>query len=287
MSLGETIVKVIFWPRIRKARKIGAAAELIGEGRADETLRILEGMERRIPPYLGHLFFLTRARALDALGRVEEAEQAYLAAVFAKEGATVAYVHLAVLCGRLQRFDDARDWVRRIREDKEADQTLLDQADELEAMLEDVESGRRLVSLKERAKCFLEQHGLEGQGLEAAFEHLDQWIETHPDQAATDCDELACFIGDLAAAELHGEWSLSLAIDETTIAYERDGQRTLSPFELVRSRLDGEGTLLELYEAALAQGDRRAGVMHEPVEDNVERGAGNREPANDRSRSRS
>lgn len=78
-----------------------------------------------------------------SLGRKDEAEQAYLATVFSKEGATVAYVHLAVLCGRQRRFSEARDWPRRIRDDEKADPPLVEQATELDAMLDDIESGRQ------------------------------------------------------------------------------------------------------------------------------------------------
>lgn len=154
MSFSEKLVKVIFWPRVQKARKIGRAAELIGEGRAEETLAILSKMERRIPPYVGHLFFLTRGRALDELLRFEEAEQAYIAAVFAKEGATIAHIHLAILCGRQRRFQDARDWLRRIRDDEEADEDLLEQADTLEEMIDEVTDGRRLEDIANRARIY-------------------------------------------------------------------------------------------------------------------------------------
>lgn len=250
MGLGEAIIKVIFWPRIRKAQKIGEAAELIGQGRAEETLKILETMERRIPPYVGHLFFLTRGRALDELGREDEAEQAYIAAVFAKEGATVAHIHLAVLCGRQRRFTDARDWLRRIREDAKADSSLTNQALELDAMLDDIESGRREQELKDRAGQFSRQHEVDESDLVSALDQLEGWIEGHPDQADTECDELACCLGQLTVDELDGRWSISLSIEDCLIEFDDEEKSPFSPFSLVRARLLGEGSLRlrELFE---------------------------------------
>ncbi|NQV43250.1 MAG: hypothetical protein HQ506_12940, partial [Candidatus Marinimicrobia bacterium] len=176
MGFGEVLVKVVFYARFRKAKKIGEAAELIGQGRAKETLELLERIEKRIPPYLGHLFFLTRARALDELGRIEEAEQNFTAAVFAREGATLAHLHLAVLCGKQRRFDDARAWLSRIRDDDQADEALLEQTSEVEAMLDEVEDGRRLADIEERAARFAEAHGLDGLDQTAALEQIDAWV---------------------------------------------------------------------------------------------------------------
>jgi tetratricopeptide (TPR) repeat protein len=247
MGFGEAIVKIVFWPRVRKAQKIGEAAELIGQGRAEETLEILASMERRIPPYVGHLFFLTRGRALDELDRFEEAEQAYLAAVFAKEGATVAYIHLAVLCGRQRRFDDAKDWLRRIREDAEADPALLEQAEELETMLGDIESGRREAELEARASSFAEAHGLTGLDLDAALGQLELWIEKHPELVESQCDELACYLGQTAVDQLKGRWSMSLSLEECSVDFDDESKRPFSPFQMVSARLEGQGSLSELF----------------------------------------
>jgi len=251
MGFSEKLVKVIFWPRVQKAKKIGRAAELIGEGRAEETLAILSKMERRIPPYVGHLFFLTRGRALDELCRFEEAEQAYVAAVFAKEGATIAYVHLAILCGRQRRLGEARDWLRRIREDKEADEDLLEQADTLEAMIDEVEDGRRLEDIRGRAQTFSRERGLEELELSAALSKLDQWISENPEKAGGDCDELACCLGELLVEAKDGQWMVSLNLEDTYIELP---EGSVNPFELTRARLDDEGKLEDLVREQLKEG---------------------------------
>lgn len=248
MGFSETLVKVVFWPRIRKAKKIGDAAALIGQGRADETLRILETMERRIPPYLGHLFFLTRGRALDELGQLEEAEKSYIAAVFAKEGATIAHIHLAVLCGRERRFSEARDWLRRLGEDKEAEQSLIAQATELEAMLDDVETGKRQEEIVERARAFEESRGLTGLDVEEAFAKLQRWLEGGGEEALEQCDELACYLGEAIRSSHGGEWELSLALESSFIQSET---RRFHPFEVVRRCLDEEAPLRDLITAEL------------------------------------
>lgn len=245
MSFGETIVKIIFWSRIRKAKKIGQAAELIGQGRAEETLDILKKMENRIPPYIGHLFFLTRGRAYDELGQYEEAEKAYIGAVFIKEGATIAHIHLAVLCGRLRRFDEARDWLRRIHEDEEADEDLKDQATDLEGMLDDVESGKRLEEIRTRAKEFASISRLSLKGtdpkLEESLQTVDSWIEKNPELAQKHCDDLACFLGDLIAGSATGDWLVSLNLEDSAIETERG---IINPFELVGQSLSEEGQKL-------------------------------------------
>ncbi len=249
MSVSEAIVKVIFWPRIRKAKKIGEAAELIGQGRGEETLKLLHKMERRIPPYLGHLFFLTRGRALDELGYTDDAEKSYLAAVFAKEGATIAHIHLAVLCGKERRFQESRDWLRRIREDKEADEKILAQATELEEMLDVVESGARLKEIQERSRAFAARQDLDELSLEDALSRLEKWITDQPEQASTSCDELACLLGERMVGELGGAWTVSLSLEDSCI--ESDGQCAFRPFEVVRARLADEGSLEELVKKAL------------------------------------
>lgn len=241
MGWSETLVKIIFWPRVRKARRIGRAAELIGEGRAEETLEILARMERRIPPYLGFLFFLTKARALDELGRLEEAEQAYLAAVFAKQGANTAYLHLAVLCGRGHRYDEARDWLRRIREDPEPEPELLEQADELETLLDDVESGRRLEEMRARAERFAGDRGVGDLPAAEALARLDVWASDEPERAEEERDELACYLGELAAAELGAEWEVNLNLEESRLVL---GERRIDPFGAVAARL-ADGVELE------------------------------------------
>jgi tetratricopeptide (TPR) repeat protein len=243
MGLGEAIVRVVFWPRVRKARRIGDAAALIGEGRADETLRILATMERRIPPYLGFLFFLTRGRALEALDRRAEAEQAYTAAVFAKQGANVAYVHLAVLCGKERRFAEAGEWLRRVREDAEADEPLVAQVDRLAALLDDVQTGRRRDELAARAAAFATNRALVGETLAAAAAALDRWVDDSPEQAREECDELACFLGERVAAERGGAWLVSLSLEDSVVA--APGGDVFDPFAAVRDRLAGARTLAD------------------------------------------
>lgn len=243
MGFTESLVKVLFWSRVRKARKIGAAAELIGQGRAEETLTILAQMERRIPPYLGHLFFLTRGRAHDELGQTEEAEPSYLAAVFAKEGATIAHIHLAILCGRQRRFQEARDWLRRLSEDEEAEATLVEQAEELGRLLDDVESGRRCDELRQRAQQFAQNQGLDDLPPAAALERLDQWVESSPESATIDCDELACYLGEVVVEAFDGQWEVSLNLEESLVTGPAEA---FAPFEVVRRRLEGQATLAAL-----------------------------------------
>jgi tetratricopeptide (TPR) repeat protein len=240
MGLAEALVKIIFWPRVRKAKHIGHAAELIGQGRAEETLEILARMERRIPPYLGYLFFLTKARAFDELGRLEEAEQAYLAAVFAKQGANNAYLHLSVVCGRLGRLDEAREWLRRVREDAEAESELLEQADGLETLIGDLESGRRLEELHDRASRFAQEREVAGLNATEALQHLEQWAGEHPEQAREARDDLACLLGDLAVQALDGTWVVNLNLEDS---YIQTGEARLNPFTWVSGRLSGEGSL--------------------------------------------
>ncbi len=245
MSFSEALVKIIFWPRIRKAKRIGEAAELIGEGRAEETLEILAKMERRIPPYIGFLFFLTRGRAFEALERWDDAEEAYTAAVFAKEGANVAYVHLAVLCGRQRRFDETTDWIHRIRADDQVDDELAAQADQLEELLDDVVSGRRREELRHRAEAFSRQHDLDDLTLAQAMPKLDEWIENHVKTVGDECDELACYLGERVIAERDGRWLVSLNLEDSHVEV---GEENFEPFVVVRARLDEEQSLVDFLE---------------------------------------
>jgi tetratricopeptide (TPR) repeat protein len=250
MDWGQAIVRVIFWRRLRMARKIGDAAELIGQGKADETLRILKQIERRIPPYLGHLFFLTRGRAYDELGELQEAEQSYLAAVFAKEGASLAHLHLAVLCGRQEKYDETQAWIKRIRDDAEADGELLEQADSLETMVNDLRSGQRLADIQQRARDFSLSHQLDELSPQAALERLDQWVTEHPDQAAVECDELACYLGEMIVPSVQGGWKLNLRLEDSFVEGPRG---SIHPFEVVRCRLHEDQTLNQLLSPQLGQ----------------------------------
>ena len=250
MDWGQAIVRVVFWRRLRMARKIGDAAELIGQGKADETLQILKRMERRIPPYVGHLFFLTRGRAYDELGEPHEAEQSYLAAVFAKEGANLAHLHLAVLCGRQGKYDETQAWIQRIRDDTDAEAALVEQADSLETMVNDLRSGQRLVDIQQRARGFAQAHHLDDLSPQAALEQLDQWVADHPEQAALECDELACYLGEMIARPLQGQWKLNLKLEDSVVESPRG---SIHPFELVRCRLHEGQTLNRLLSPQLGQ----------------------------------
>lgn len=245
MGFTESLVRIIFRGRVRMMERIGEAARLIGEGRAEETLEILGSMERRIPPYVGYLFFLTRGCALDALRRYEEAEVAFTAAVFAKQGATEAHLHLAVLAGKTGRLDEARAWIGRLREDGEAPEALLERAAEVEALLAEVEDGTRLASMRARARAFGERRGLGALAPREALGEADRWVEAEPEEARVESDDLACWLGELAAAELGGAWRVSLSLEESVVEAQ---DREIRPFDLVAARLQGGASLLQLLE---------------------------------------
>lgn len=249
MGLSEALVKVIFWPRVRKAKKIGDAAQLIGEGQAEKCLQILATMEKRIPPYLGHLFFLTRGRALDDLRRDEDAEQSYLAAVFSKQGATIAHLHLAILCGRLLRFDESRQWIDRIREDKEADKELLEQASQVEILLDQIQDGTRASEIEQRALAFAQKREIQDMAPARAVEGLDAWADEDSDSVSEQRDELACWLGQVP---LGGNWVLSLNLEDSYI--KKNGQN-INPFDMVAALLSGEEKLAALVQAHLSDAE--------------------------------
>jgi len=246
MGFTESLVRFLFRGRVRMMERIGDAARLIGEGKADECLEILESMERRIPPYVGYLFFLTKGRAFDELRRHDEAEVAYTAAVFSKEGATEAHLHLAVLCGRLRRFDDSKAWLGRIREDEEASEALSEQADELEAMLEEVDCGERLEQIRHRARDFAGRRGVTGAAPEEALSTVDRWVDDDQGVAEEERDDLACWLGEVVVSGRGGAcWAPSLAMEDSVVLYD---DLEVRPFDLVEQRLSGDASLVSLVE---------------------------------------
>ena len=77
----EFLVRVIYFRRFRAAKKIGQAGELLNEGRPEEALELLEQTGNRLHQTLLPLYALVRGRILDALGRLDEAEEAFKLAV--------------------------------------------------------------------------------------------------------------------------------------------------------------------------------------------------------------
>jgi tetratricopeptide (TPR) repeat protein len=135
----ELVWKVVFFGKLRKAKKIKYAARLIEQGKPEKALDILKKMERKVPKYLGEMYFLTRGLASESLSLYHNAEVAYIAAVMLAPEPSPAYINLANLAKKRERFDEAYKWIKRLRSQSNVPSALLAKANKIE---EELKKGR-------------------------------------------------------------------------------------------------------------------------------------------------
>jgi tetratricopeptide (TPR) repeat protein len=243
----EFLVRLIYFRRFRAAKQIGRAGDLLNEGRPEEALALLEQTGNRLHQTLLPLYALVRGRILDALGRLDEAEEAFRLAVLTNPESAKADLELAVLTGRRFRFDESRTWLDRL-EAKDDDETKA-RAEGIRELLDQITSGEREVEFERRAQKMATTpigDGGRGAGFPPDLELLGDWLRHEPNTAREQLDELALLIGQ-GEVEQGASWRISLSIEESVVARE-DGAE-LNPFEVVDSALsDPSGSLAELIE---------------------------------------
>ena len=110
-KLIEVIVRIVYFPRFRKAKKIGQAGELLAAGKPKEALDHLERHGASVHHSLLSLYAFTRGAILTALERFDEAEAAYHSVLLADPGNPRAPLELGVFYGRLERYPECRQWL--------------------------------------------------------------------------------------------------------------------------------------------------------------------------------
>lgn len=239
MKLVEYIIKLIFFRRVKKAKKIGEAAKLIEEGKVEEALKLLDKIGKKIPPYLGFLYFLTRGKAYEALKEFTNAEHCYIASALLMEGINLAYLHLAILYGKLCKFKEAKEWLNRVIEYIPRDQLteddlkLKEQAKKLLELIEDIEKGGRLNELQCRAVQFADRHKIDFSP--NSILKLKEWFNTTPNISGEELEDLALYLGELGRRVGNYNWHISLELDSSFI--EKGGKK-INPFEFVKECMD-------------------------------------------------
>jgi tetratricopeptide (TPR) repeat protein len=241
----EFLVRIIYFRRFRAAKKIGEAGSLLSEGRPGEALELLEQTGKRLHQSLLPLYALIRGRILDALGRVEEAEEAFKLVVLTDPESAKGDLELAVLTGRQFRFDECRTWLDRL--EAKHDPETRARAEGIRELLDQITSGEREAEFERRARSMAETPlGADGRcaGLPPDLELLTERLRREPEAARERLDELALLIGQ-GEVERGARWRISLSIEESVVV--RDDGFRLNPFEVVDAAI-GEGTtaLVEL-----------------------------------------
>jgi tetratricopeptide (TPR) repeat protein len=240
----EFLIRLIHFKRFRQADKMGAAAELAGQGRFDDALLELESLKPKLHPSLRSIHALTRGRILDASGKTEEAEQAFAEAAIADPSNAKAHLDLAVIAGRRFNFDEARARLSSLARD--GDEQTKEQANEILCLLDQVTSGQREIEFEDRATKMANRPigpNREMAGLPADLAVLDNWIYHDPDTARGAADEIALLLGQGEVFEKKGRWQVSLSLEESFIAYQ-DGTK-MHPFKIVSKRFSSSDTDLK------------------------------------------
>ncbi|MCU0663852.1 MAG: hypothetical protein MUC50_16195 [Myxococcota bacterium] len=118
------LVRLIYFKRFRQANRLGCAARLIGDGRAEETLRLVDAERATLHADLRPLFHAVRARALEALDRGAEAHGEYIAAAAADPASQRAQLDLALSEASLGHLVRSMTRLQNIAEDAASDTAL-------------------------------------------------------------------------------------------------------------------------------------------------------------------
>lgn len=237
-KLAEGLTKVVYFRRFRAVKKIGEAGQLLTDGRPEEALELLERTGKRLHQSLLPFYALMRGRILDALGRLDEAEEAFKLAVLTDPESAKADLELAVLTGRQFRFDECRTWLDRLAA-KNDDETKA-RAAGIRELLDQITSGEREAEFEARARKMAEAplgDDERGAGLPPDLELLGSWLRREPEKSRESFDELALLIGQ-GEVERGASWQISLSIEESVVVGE-DGSR-LNPFQVVDAALSGD-----------------------------------------------
>lgn len=241
----ELLVRLIYFRRFRAAENIGRAGNMLSEGHPAEALEMLEETGKRLHQSLLPLYALVRGRILDALGRVDEAEEAFKLVVLTDPESAKADLELAVLAGRRFRFDECRTWLDRL--DAKNDEATKARAAGIRELLDRITSGEREAEFARRARAIAdvplagEERGL---GLPPDLHRLGEWLRREPEAVRERLDELALLIGQ-GEVERGASWRVSLSIEESVVR-RKDGLQ-LNPFEVLDAALaPGSASLAEL-----------------------------------------
>jgi tetratricopeptide (TPR) repeat protein len=235
-KLAEFLVRIIYFRRFRAAKRIGEAGNLLGEGRPADALEHLEQTGARLHQSLLPLYALVRGRILDALGRLDEAEEAFKLVVLTDPESAKADLELAVLAGRRFRFDECSTWLDRLA--GKSDPETIQRAAGIRELLEQITSGEREAEFASRARRLAQTelgNSTDTVGLPPDLDALGRWMGDSPSRAREQLDEIALLLGQ-GLVELGARWKISLAIEESVVIRE-DGTR-LNPFAVVDAALD-------------------------------------------------
>lgn len=228
-KLIEIIVRILFWRRFAKAKKIGAAATLLSEGNPHEALIHLEKHGNGVHQTLIPLFAFTQAKIYAALNRLEDAENSYKAVILTNPKDARADLELAILTGRQFRFEDCRTWL--IRAIEKDDDGIKKRAEEILTLLDAIENGAKQKEYEQRAIAMSEKALLNfgSVGIPPNMDVMKQWLSSSPEALETvdDCALLVAY----GEVEQGGTWKIGLSIEDTLVI--KPDQTEFSPFEII------------------------------------------------------
>jgi tetratricopeptide (TPR) repeat protein len=225
----EFLVRLVYFRRFYKAKKIGQAGALLSEGEPEKALVLLEKTGRSIHESLLPLYAFTRGKIMLALNRTDEAEKAFETVVLTDHSNAKADLELALITGRQNRLKECRRWLERALEKN--DDIIIAEAEKITSLLNDMESGALEESFKTRAYKMARQVILPpDKKLNIPFDEnlLKIWIKTSKEDLIKMFDEVALLIGQ-TEVEKGAKWQVNLAIDSSTVI-KPDGT-SYNPFE--------------------------------------------------------
>lgn len=235
----EFLVRLVNYKSFRQADRIGVAAKLAGEGKLEEALLSLDELGPKIHPPIKSVYLLIRGRILSALGRLDEAEKAFIESARADPSNAKAHLELSVMAGRRFRFEDARARLDKLVSD--ADEDIKKEANEILTLLDQVTSGEREAEFERRALAMAGKTiGPNGEtaGLPPDLKLIDIWISRIPEEAREAADEIALLMGQSEVQTGEARWKVGLSIEESLVL--RSDHRELNPFKVVALRFSSK-----------------------------------------------
>jgi len=246
--IGKYLLRVLFYFRIRRAEQITKAVKLSEQGKTDEALALLDRIGKRIPASLGPAYFQARGHVLENAGDLDDAIKVFTAGVLLQEGASPAYIRLAIICGKLFRNDEGKAWLDRLRRNESVPTDLLKRADDIQDLFDRIENGEMLKEYGQRAGTFL-RRVLDLKEISAfSLEHAvvcERWINDNPGASREEMDDAAIFLGVLLAERTGGTWKISID-PQFSMIVPAGSDEGLRPYDLIKKIKSGVGTISDL-----------------------------------------
>jgi tetratricopeptide (TPR) repeat protein len=234
------LLRLLFWGRIRRLKRIQQAAALLADGRPDEAEQLLELARPKVwVDDLAVYHFVTGKLRMEQ-GDLDQAEQhLHTALALGLERPSVK-LNLAVLLVRKCQLNQALTLLDEI--ELSDDPAILEQARVMRQVIRDARGGSMLSEIADRSARFRKKHLKKVDSTTAAtLPALEKQLQTN--LSSSDRDDGCLLLGQLIVDACGGTWLVGLEPrDHRVLA----GGVLYSPSDMITAWLDGDVDQLSL-----------------------------------------